>query len=787
MRALNRKALRDLAHLRGPALAIALVMAGGLGAFVAMLSTLHSLRETRDAYYDRQRFADVFAHLKRAPATLVPRLRALPGVAALEARIAEDVILDVPGLAEPATGRLISVPDRGRPALNDLHLRAGRWLEPGRTGEILCNEAFAVANGLRPGDALTALLNGRRTPLRIVGIVLSPEYVFQFRRGDLFPDDRRFGVFWMARADLAAAFDLEDAFNDVCLQVQPGASEADVIRRLDDRLAAYGGAGAYGREEQVSARYLMEEIRQLEGSGLVTPAIFLGVTAFLMHMVFARQLALQREQIAALKAFGYTGRELGAHYAKAAGAIVLIGAALGTALGAWLGRGMTRLYTQFYRFPAFDYALPPRVVLLGLLAGAGAAALGVAGAVRRAARLPPAVGLQPEPPRVYRPTVVERLGLQRAFSPAARMILRHLERTPVKAALTILGLALSAAILVAGNFSEDALDRMMEAQFYALDRSDVWLAFAEPRPPAAAADAARLPGIVRAEPFRAVSVTLRNGPRSERLALMGLPAAGDLFHPVDARLRPIPLPGDGLLLSSKLAERLAVRPGDEVTVEVTEGARPVRRAFVQGLVDDYAGLSAYMEKRALHRLLDETPCISGLFAQADPAEADRLYARIKDTPVIAGVTIKPAMLRSFRETFARNIGMMKVINALFASLIACGVVYNSARISLSERARELATLRVIGFSRGEAATVLLGELAALLVVALPLGMLLGYGFAVWISTAMETEFYRIPLVIRPATYAGAALVVVAAALASAALVRTRINRLDLVGVLKARE
>lgn len=547
MQALDRKLLRDLAHMRGPALAIALVMAGGLGAFVAMLSTLDSLRETRDAYYERQRFADVFAHLKRAPLTLVPRLRELPGVAAVEARIAEEVILDVPGLAEPATGRLISVPDRGRPALNDLHLRAGRWLEPGRAGEILCNEAFAAANRLRPGDTLAALLNGRRTPLRIVGVVLSPEYVFQFRRGDIFPDDRRFGVFWMSRAELAAAFDLEDAFNDLALQLQPGANEAEVRRRLDDRLAPYGGAGAYGRQEQVSARYLSEEIRQLQGSGLVAPAIFLGVAAFLLHMVFARQIALQREQIAALKAFGYTGREIGAHYAKLAGVIVLAGAALGTALGAWMGRGMTRLYTQFYRFPVFDYQLPARVVLLGLLAGAGAAALGVAGAVRRAVRLMPAVALQPEPPAVYRPTVLERLGLQRAFSPAARMILRHLERTPVKAGLTVLGLAMAAAILVAGNFSEDALDRMMEAQFHALDRSDVTLAFVEPRPPAAVAEVAGLPGLVRAEPFRAVSATLRHGPRAERLALMGLPAAGDLFHPVDARLRSIPLPADGLL------------------------------------------------------------------------------------------------------------------------------------------------------------------------------------------------------------------------------------------------
>jgi putative ABC transport system permease protein len=787
MSALDRKLLRDLWQMKGQALAICLVLACGVATFVMSLSTLQSLEQTQAAYYERSRFADVFAHLKRAPDALAGRVAEIPGVARVQTRIVVEVSLDVPGVAEPAAGRLISVPERPAPGLNQLHLRSGRPVEPGRPGEVLVDEGFARAHGLGPGDQVTAVLNGRRQPLRVVGVALSPEYVYSIREGDLLPDPRHFGVFWMAYPELAAAFDMQGAFNDVALALAPGASESEVLQRLDRLTEPYGGRGAYGRTDQVSHRFLSNEIRELGRMALIAPLIFLGVTAFLLNVVLARLVGTQREQIAALRAFGYTRSEVGLHYLKLVLLLVVLGVGLGTAAGAWLGQGLTALYTRFFHFPVFTYRLGGEVVLFALLVSGVSAVLGTAGALLRAARLPPAEAMRPEAPACYRPTLLERAGLQRLLPPAARMVLRHLERQPVKSLLSCLGIALAVAVLVLGSFMGDALDSVMDAQFGLAQRQDVSVSFVEPASAAALYELEHLPGVRRAEPFRTVPVRLVAGPRSRRLGILGLEPRGELNRLLDLDRRVVAPPPNGLLLSAKLAELLAVGTGDVLTVEVLEGERPVRQVPVRALLADFEGTSAYMDRRALNRLLREGPTISGAFLAADPGRLDALYAELKATPKVAGVTVKRAALASFRETVAENLLRMRAFNVLFAAVIAFGVVYNSARIALAERGRELATLRVIGFTRAEVSAILLGELAALTFAALPAGLALGYGFAALTTRAYDTELFRIPLVIWPSTYAFAVVVTLLAALASGLAVRRLLGRLDLVAVLKSKE
>jgi putative ABC transport system permease protein len=787
MTALNRKLLRDLAAMRGQAFAICSVIGCGVAAFVMSLNTLESLRRTQQEYYERYRFADVFASLTRAPRALESRIVRIPGVARVETRIVASVNLDVPGLLEPAVGRLVSVPDHPRPGLNELYLRAGRWIEPRRAGEVLVSEAFADAHGLEPGDAVSAVINGRWQRLQIAGIALSPEYIFQIRPGELLPDEKRFGVFWMGEEQLAAAFDMEGAFNDVVLTVRRGASLPEIVERLDQLLAPYGSAGAYDRSEQISHRYLSDEIKQLRSMGLIAPSIFLAVAAFLLNIVLTRLIGTQREQIAALKAFGYTHWEVGFHYLKLVLLIVLAGAGLGTMAGSWMGRNLTEMYTQFYRFPVFGFRFDVRVALMGAGISTLAGVLGTLTAVLRAVRLPPAEAMRPEPPHTYRPTVVERLGLQRLFTPAARMILRHLERQPLKAALASLGIALAAAVLILGSFMQDAIEFLMDLQFQRAQRQDMTVTFVEPTTASAVYDVRHLPGVAAAEPFRSIPVRMRAAHRHRRLMILGVPPGNSLHRLIDLLGVEITVPEHGLVLSQKLAELLDVRVGGTVVVEVLEGRRPVREIPVTGLIADFAGLQAYMHLPALHRLLEESDVLSGAYLQVDAAQADALYRELKQTPQVAGVTVKQAALDSFRQTIAENLLRFRTFNVIFACVIAIGVVYNSARISLSERSRELATLRVIGFTRGEISRILLGELAVLTGLAIPLGLLMGYGFAAFASAALDTEMYRIPLVVNASTYAFAATVVIIAALVSGLIVRRRLDRLDLIAVLKTRE
>jgi putative ABC transport system permease protein len=787
MHVLDKKMLRDLWGIKGQVVAICLVISAGIGTFVMSLSTLESLQWSKDAYYERYRFADVFAHVKRAPLSLAARISEIPGVAKVQTRIVTDVSLSVPGMKEPAVGRLISVPDTTEPKLNTLHLRKGRYIAPGRFDEALVSESFADAHQFEPGDTVAAVINGRLQNLRIVGVVLSPEYIIQIPAGSLMPDDRRFGVFWMGYDGIAAALDMDGAFNNVTLQLMPGASEPEVIDRLDQLTEPYGSTGAYGRSDHVSHTYISDEIRQLRSMALIGPTIFLGVAAFLMNIVLTRLIATQREQIAAMKAFGLTRWEIGFHYLKMVSAIPVIGALLGTGIGSWMGLGITRMYTRFYRFPVFGFDLDPGVVGLALLISVSAALVGTMASVRRAVMLPPAEAMRPEPPAKFRKTLFERFGWGRGVPQTVRMIVRQLERRPLKSAISCLGIATGVAVMVLGSFMKDSIVYVMDFQFRLAQRQDMMISFVEPSGSRAIHDVAHLPGVFRVEPFRAVPCRLKLSHRERRVSIMGLDSSAALYRLMDDQEQVVELPEEGLLLSSKLASLLDAELGDIVTVEVLEGERGVYQVPVSAMITEFNGTNAYMNRTALSRMLHEGDNASGAFLSIDPLKEDELFAELKQTPRAAGVAIKSAILKSFEQTIAENLLRMRLFNIGFAAIIACGVVYNTARISLSERSRELATLRVIGFTRREISTILLGELAILTALAIPVGLGIGYLFAAWATLGMDTELYRIPLVIERATYGEAALTVIVATVASGLWVRRKLDHLDLVAVLKSKE
>jgi putative ABC transport system permease protein len=784
---LDRKLLRDLWEMKGQSIAIAAVVAAGAAMFVTYLSNFDSLRRTRTIYYETARFADVFAPLKRAPASVEARIAAIPGVEVVATRVVADVTLDVPGMTDPATGRLISLPERGRPPLNDLYLRRGRWVDPVRPDEVLASEMFCDAHGLNPGDRIAAVINGRRRWLTIAGIALSPEYVFAIRPGELIPDKRRFGIFWMNRRALASAFDMEGGFNDVSLALARGASEPDVIATLDRLIEPYGGRGSIPRSLQLSAWTLENELTQLQTFGFIMPLIFFAVAACVLNVALTRALALQRAQIAALKALGYSNAELAWHYIKWGLAIAGAGAMVGIAAGAWLGAGLIGLYNEFYRFPILSYHLSAGVAVASLGISLAVAALGAQSAVRRAVRIPPAEAMRPEPPASYRHSVFERPTGRFRPTLVTRMILRNLERHPARTGVSVLGIGFGVAVLFVGLAFIDVMDDLIEQQFVVAMRQDATVSFVEPRSARAAYAVEHLPGVMDMEPMRAVPARLRAGHRSRTLAITGLPADPQLNRVIDRRRGPLSLPRDGLVLSKMLAAILAVTPGQSLQVEVLEGSRPVRDVPVVALVDDTMGLQAYMHIDAVHRLMREGGVITGAAVTLDPASTDRFNAAVKAIPAVAGVALRDAALQNFRETMAASMNMQIFFNVLFAAVIAFGVVYNSARVSLSERARELASLRVLGFTRAEISLILLGELAILTIAALPLGALIGYLFGELIMGVFKNEVYRLSFTVAPATAAWSFLVVIVAALISGLAVRRRLDRLDLVAVLKTRE
>lgn len=787
MNVLDIKVMRDLWAMRTQVLSIALLIAAGIAVLVMSVSNYLALVGAMDAHYRDERFADLFASLKRAPISLVERVREIDGVGVVEPRVAQAVRVIREDSQLPISGRIISIPSSGQPLLNRLYLVEGRWTDPARPDEIIINAAYAQARTVRPGDSIDVILNGRLQAFRVVGVALSPEFVFATRSALPLPDDRNFVVLWASEDAVASAFDMKGAFNDLVMALAPGAAKAAIIEELDRLLMPYGGIGAYDRRELPSNRLLEDELAEQETLSIVMPAVFFGIAAFLLHVVLGRLVEAQREQIASLKALGFSNLPIALHYFKFVTVIAVIGAVIGLLFGRWFAVLVIESYRAFFRFPVLEAHFEPWIAVLAALASILVANAAAAGAVYRIASLPPAEAMRPQVPAVS--ALARHIGVmsERGIPMPYLMALRTIVGRPFRTLLTISGIALAVPLVLFGLFWFDAIAHMIDVAFGRIERGDAFVTFSSPVPARALRELQSVPGVLFAEGQRIVPVRLVAGHRTYRTSLVGLSDQSELKVLRDPALAPIAVPPDGLMLSRPLAESLGLQIGNSVTIEVQEGKRPVLDLPVVKLSDDILGFSATMDIAALNRLLREGDVVNAAALRIDASESHVLWQRIEEMPKIEASSVKALWLALFDETIAGMLVVGALILAGFGLLIAVGVVYNSARVALQERAWELASLRILGFTRTEVSSILLSELAFELIVAIPIGLAVGYGLIKMIVSLRVRESFQVPVVIEPASYTIAALVVLAAAAASALVVRRRIDTLDLVAVLKTRD
>lgn len=787
MSPLNAKLGRDLWHMKGQALAIALVIATGVMMLVMMTGLVNSLSETKRAYYERYRLADVYAPVVRAPDRLMEHIAALPGVASTQARVTGTALVNLPGLAVPIQARALSLPDRGETALNAIYLTDGRRLNRDRADEILLLESFAKAHDLRPGDALQATMNGARRTFDIVGLAQSPEFLYVTAPGELVPDDARFGVIWMSRSALSAAYGMSGAFNEAIVGLERGASQPAIFAAIDRVLDPYGGLGAYGLADLLSDQFVTQEIAGLEAAATSVPPLFLAVAAFLLYIVIGRMVQSEREEIGLMKAFGYTNIEVGAHYLKLVLVIALGGAVLGSLFGILAGRALVGVYLVYFKFPFLVFQLDPGSFVIGFAVSVLAASAGGALVLRHVFALTPAAAMRPPAPADYSRTGRIGAAFNRYLDQPSRMVLRRLTRQPGRMLGAVAGLACGMGLSVAMISIFASFERTVDLTFTVVDRSDVTVSFTHAVSDKTLFELARMDGVLSVEPTRSVPAILRNGRLSHRGALTGMAEAPRLYRALDADQSAIALRGEGIVLSRALSEKLDLRPGQMLSVEVRTGAQPVLSLPVVQIADPLLGAPAYLPLDALNRVLGEPGRVSGAYLSIDSAKADAIYARLKDMPTVAGVSLKAQARDAFQRMMNEGAGATRYVMAALAFIITFGIVYNSARIAQAERARDLASLRVLGFTKGEAAFVLLGELAVVTLAALPLGAALGYGLSILIAQAYSTEIYQIPALFDPPSYGSAVLVVVGAALASGWAVKRDLDRTDLVATLKTRE
>ncbi len=784
---LNRKLLRDLWRIKGQAIAIGAVIAVGVLMLVMMSGLVTSLEETRRAYYERYRLADVFAPVNRAPEHLMAELAAIPGVAAAEGRVSGSALIDITGLDLPLRAQAVSLPDFGKPRLNDIHLTDGRRLESDHPDEILLLQSFAKAHGLQPGDTLSATTNGKRRKLRIVGLAQAPEFLYTAAPGELISDDSRFGVIWMSRTALAAAYDMEGAFNEAILSLSRNAQVPEVLDAADRILEPYGALGAYGLEDQLSNRFVTEEITGLQATSTSVPPIFLAVAAFLLYIVISRMVQSEREEIGLIKAFGYTNLEVGTHYFKLIITIAVGGAAVGCLLGIASGRALVDVYLLYYKFPFLVFQLDPASFVTGFLVSVGSASAGGVLVLRRVFALTPATAMSPPVPPDYSRTGRIGQALNAVLDQPSRMVLRRVTRQPGRMIGAVIGIASGMALSVSMIGIMGGFDDMIDLTFNVIDRSDVTVSFNEAMSDTTVFELQSLPGVIEVEPVRIVSVILHHGLKNRRGAINGLVSSPRLNRAVDKNMRTIHLREGGIVLAQALADILDAKPGDTLIAEVREGRRPMLSIPLVGVTESLLGAPAFMQLDALNRALKEPNRISAAYLRIDSAHSGAIYRTLKDMPAVAGVSLKNDARAALQKQMDTGAGAMRYIMALIAAVITFGIVYNAARIAYAERARDLASLRVIGFTNAEAAFVLLGELALVTLAAIPLGALLGYYLSFAIAAGFSTDLYQIPAAISADSIAIAAIAVMLAAIASGWLVKRDMDRAELVSALKTRE
>jgi len=781
------KLLRELWNLKGQIISIASVVAAGIMSVITMFGSYESMLVAQQEYYRESRFADVWVSLVRAPESLRASLEDISGVDAVDTRVTFIATLDLDDSGLPAHGRFISVPESGRPVLNDLVLVAGRYISINGVDEVIISENFATARAINPGDRVRAIMNGRARDLNVVGVANSPEHTYAVPPGSLYPEDDRYGIFWAGRRTLGPAFNMDGAFNEAFLTLTPDANSDAVIASIDDLLRPYGGLGAYPRSDQPSHFILEGELDQNRITGAIIPIMFLGVAVFLLYLVLGRLISTQRGEIAVLKAFGYSDFEVGRHFLMFAVVAVLLGGIVGTIGGLQLGEAYTNMYARYFRLPNLQYQPSSRLLLFAFFSCMAGALTGAIAAIRRAVLLPPAEAMRPEAPIRFKPGILERLGFGNLLGATGQMILRNVERKPLQGFFSALGIALSVAILCIGFFLFDSLNYMMDSQFRHIQREDIALIFNEVQPESVRYDLASLTGVTRVETLRILPARIRFGHREDEIVIQGMDQQGELRRIIVDQGREISVPSSGAILSRLLAERLGVETGDVLIVEFLEGKRITTEVSVSGVIDDFFGMSVYMSKESLWELNGEQDVVSMALLSVDELALDDLHQELKRIPVVAGVTSPSAMLKSFEEQMADSFFVAAGFLLGFASIVSVGVIYNAARISLSERGRELASLRVMGFHRKEVAILLLGEQGFITLAAIPLGWLIGYAMTYWLTIGLQTDIYRMPFVAEPRTYLLMAVLVLVTAIASGLLVRKKLDQIEIVEVLKTRE
>ena len=800
MRVLDRKLVRELWGSKWLLSAIISIIVVGVTCLVSMGTAYSNLTEAKRRYYRQCRMADFSIDLKKAPLSDLELVAEIPGVAAIRPRIGFYATVDIEegtvkvdrSALEPLNGLVLSLPDRREPILNDIVLKRGSYFTDRRESEVIVNEAFALANGLEPGDWIRLVLNNRRQELFVVGTAVSSEFVYLLGPGTIVPDPDHFGVFYVKKSYAEDVFDFDGAANQVLgkMVTDGGISTDNVLSRAEQLLASYGVFSTTPLKDQPSNQYLSQEIEGLRSFAFFMPCVFLTVAAMVLNVLLTRLAEQQRTVVGTLKALGYSDGQVFAHFLKFGLSVGLTGALIGCVIGYVLAELLTWVYTFFFEFPDlrnhFKTNLHVTAVLISLLC----AALGSLRGTRAVLRLQPAEAMRPKPPRQGKAILLERLTVfWSRLSSGWRMVLRSVVRNRMRTAAGVFAAAMGASVLVSGFMMKDASNFLVDFQFKWVVKSDVELTFKDEKSEDVVAEAQRLPGVDIAEPVLNVACTFNNGQHRRKGGITGLAPGATLTVPRDRAGRPIRIPSAGLAMSRKLAEILHLERGDLVTIRPIKGLRREHTVPVAEIADSYMGTAVYADIHYLSRLISEELAVSGLqlATSHDENQLRELYRELKEMPALQGVTNRADMVESLEKTLVLNMLVFIGCLVVFAGVVFFGSILNASLVNLAERQREVATLRVLGYGPWQIGSLLLRESMIVTLIGTVLGMPIGYLMTVGMANGYDSEMFRFPVILTPGTLVLTLVMAVLFGSLAHLCVQLSIHRMDWLEALQAKE
>lgn len=792
MRVLHRKLLRDIRDAAGLLLVVVAIIGIGTGSFVGLRTSYAILTASQADYYRQYRLADFWVDLKKAPLTAVDPIAAFSGVASLQTRVVFDVILDLRDEARPITGRLISTPTHGfAHTINGLHLLRGTGFTGRSDEEVILSDPFAEAHGLNPGDSIAMILNRKRQHFRVVGTAISPEYVYMVRgTGDLIPNPESFGVLYIPEQYAREAFDFDNACNQIVGRLVPGKQQQlpALFDRIERRLDPYGVIATTPRSLQASNRFLSDEIRGLGASAAIMPAIFLGVAALILNVLMTRLVERQRTVVGTLKALGHGNPAVVRHFLAFGVIVGLAGGLVGALIGNALATAMVEMYKGFFQFPSFLRHTYPGLLLTGVGISMVFAVGGSLKGARAALRLHPAEAMRQRPPERGGAIVLERLTwLWKRLGFRTQLALRNVFRNRGRTLTGVVSCALAAAIVFCSLALYDGMRYLIDFQFDHVMRSDVDLALRDETSRRSFYEARMLPAVRYVEPTFGLACQLRHGAHARRMGVIGLPRPHRLTVPVDADAQPIEIPLAGLVLTSKLAELLEVRVGDTLELTPIRGRRDTYDVPVAAVAKTYIGVGAYADLHYLSELVGEAAAINGLQMRVDPAHQADLFRAVKGLPNVQAITINAEARANLEDTFVRTSVVSLGLLILFAGMMAFGAILNASMVEISDRLREVSTLRVIGYDPSAVAAIFLRQNVIVCLLGMVAAIPLSYAMLHGAALGYDSELFRMPVIIHARSVIGAAALMSLFIIVSQVFVYRRIRRLDWLEGVKVKE